>query len=582
MMHLEFITLNYLLNSLWQVPLIFLVATLAARLARSAGPHLEHRIWVTALIFEAVLPACVFAPALRGFILSLFHSRSGFVTTQTTLLNAAEGQQNSHLAATIASIALAAYIATLLFFTARLIIRIHRTRALRNTAQPITLTAEPLAIWQRCTRLFDVHDAQLATSTGIVGPSTIGIQHRIVLLPPSLLADLPEEDLAAALAHEFAHMRRRDFAKNLLYELIALPIAWHPFLWLTRLRITETREMVCDELAAEATQGTTRYAHSLLRLAASFSRPTPAATLHTIGILDANILERRVMKLTRNQLSTAASRRAAIIAALLLGAATCATAMSLRLEVPAEAVSASAAAQATADATMASAEQRQFWARTAAHAQVKISGGVAAGQIVSKVTPIYPPEAKEKGIQGAVVLHAIIGKDGAVQDLAVISGPPELVPSAMEAVKQWVYKPYLLNGEPVDVETTITVNFALSNSPGQQPPSPPPPPPSADNNSTNEGVYHVGGSVRPPVVTYSPDPQYTEAARKAKLSGTVIVGLIVDSNGVPQNVHITKGLASDLDEKAVEAVQQYRFNPATKNGEPVPVALNVAVNFQIF
>ena len=152
-------------------------------------------------------------------------------------------------------------------------------------------------------------------------------------------------------------------------------------------------------------------------------------------------------------------------------------------------------------------------------------------------------------------------------------------------MRQWVYKPYLLNGQPTPVDTTITVNFSLN---GAQPSAPPAP--QADNTNaaasqsaaSDTGAYSVGGSVRPPVLTSEVDPQYTEAARKAKLSGNVIVGLTVDAAGKPQNVHITRGLGNDLDEKAVEAVQQYRFKPATKDGEPVAVALNVEVNFKIF
>lgn len=566
MTHLELTTLNYLLNSLWQVPVIFLAAALAARFIHSAGPRTEHGIWVTALILESVLPACAFAPALRSLFLSLFHSRTGHVTTQTTILNASPVNTSSHLAAIVASITVILYAVILLYPTARLLYRLHRTRALRRTALLVTLTGEPLIIWQRCARIFGVHDAQLFISADIAAPSTIGIRHRIILLPPTLLAELPHEDLAAALAHEFAHMQRRDFAKNLFYELIALPIAWHPFLWFARLRITESREMVCDELAAQATHGTTRYAHSLLRLAASFSRPTPAPTLHAIGILDANILERRVMKLTRNRPIAAATRRIATAAVVLLGVATCATAMTLRLEVPAPAIT---HVVIPTRAIIASGAQQPT-------GPVRISGGVAAGQIVSKVDPTYPAEAKEQGIQGAVVLHAIIGADGTVKELAVISGPEQLQHSAIEAVKQWVYKPYLLNGEPVEVDTTITVNYSLDNPPQfvsrlQS---------AADN--TNEDAYQIGGSVHPPVLVSAPDPEYTEAARKAKLSGNVIVGLTVDAAGEPQNVRVAQGLGNDLDEKAVEAVQQYRFKPATMNGEPVPVNLKVEVNFRIF
>ena len=567
MNHLKLLTLNYLLNSLWQVPLIYLVAALAVRLTRSAGSHIEHRIWVAALLLETTLPACAFAPSLRSIFLSLMHTRSGHVTTQTTILNVTAVRDHSHLTAITASIVLIAYAATLLFVIGRLLYRLHRTRTLRHTAQLITLDGEPLSIWQRCTRIFAVHNAHVATSAEIAGPSTIGIRRRIVLLPPTLLTSLSHEDLAAALAHEFAHMSRRDFAKNLLYELIALPITWHPVFWFTRLRIAESREMVCDEIAAHATHGTTRYAHSLLRLAASFSRPTPATTLHAIGILDANILERRVMKLARNRSTAATSRRIATAAVVLLAAATCATAMSLRLEIPAPALAITHAA-IPAHAILASGAQQP-------NGPIRVAGGVVAGQIISKVNPVYPQEAREQGIQGAVVLHAIIGADGAIKELAVVSGPPELTTSAIEAVRQWVYKPYLLNGEPTEVETTITVNFSLGNSaqPSSDPHS------SADNNGE---PLLVGGSVRPPVLLHSVDPEYSESARKAKLSGDVIVGLTVDAAGEPQNVHVTRGLGNELDEKAIEAVQQYRFKPATKDGEPVAVALNVAVNFQIF
>jgi len=93
---------------------------------------------------------------------------------------------------------------------------------------------------------------------------------------------------------------------------------------------------------------------------------------------------------------------------------------------------------------------------------IRVSGAVMAGQIISKVNPEYPPEAKEQGLSGAVVLHAIIGTDGAVKDLEVISGAKELQNSALDAVRQWVYKPYLLNGNPVEVDTTITVTYSLA------------------------------------------------------------------------------------------------------------------------
>jgi len=94
--------------------------------------------------------------------------------------------------------------------------------------------------------------------------------------------------------------------------------------------------------------------------------------------------------------------------------------------------------------------------------RVRVSAGVQQGNLISQVKPTYPAIAKSARIQGAVVLQAEISKQGTIENLRVISGHPMLVQKALDAVKQWRYKPYLLNGEPVPVETTVTVNFTLS------------------------------------------------------------------------------------------------------------------------
>jgi protein TonB len=88
----------------------------------------------------------------------------------------------------------------------------------------------------------------------------------------------------------------------------------------------------------------------------------------------------------------------------------------------------------------------------------------AEGNVIYRVQPIYPPIARQARIQGAVELRAIVSKAGTIENLAVVSGHPMLVKSAVEAVRQWRYRPYLLNGDPVEVETEITVNFVLSGS----------------------------------------------------------------------------------------------------------------------
>jgi protein TonB len=95
--------------------------------------------------------------------------------------------------------------------------------------------------------------------------------------------------------------------------------------------------------------------------------------------------------------------------------------------------------------------------------KLSISSGVMAGNLLAKTVPQYPAIAKAARIQGTVVLQATIAKDGTIQNLRVINGPPMLQQAAIDAVRSWRYKPYLLNREPVEVETTINVVFNLGN-----------------------------------------------------------------------------------------------------------------------
>jgi protein TonB len=94
--------------------------------------------------------------------------------------------------------------------------------------------------------------------------------------------------------------------------------------------------------------------------------------------------------------------------------------------------------------------------------RVRISQGVSQGHLIKKVQPEYPKKARKEHVQGSVLMQAVIGTTGDITDLRVISGDELLVPSAINAVKQWKYKPFLLQGQPVEVETQITVNYTLS------------------------------------------------------------------------------------------------------------------------
>ena len=149
------------------------------------------------------------------------------------------------------------------------------------------------------------------------------------------------------------------------------------------------------------------------------------------------------MNVTEKQQEIRGVRRVVVLAACAaLALATCGSALALGMH-----------ANAASDGSDSN--------TTKAPKQLTVSAEKMSHNLLNKVVPVYPPAAKKAKIQGKVVLDAVIGTDGNVENLRVISGPPELQQSALDAVRQWTYKPYLLNGDPVEVETTINIIYNL-------------------------------------------------------------------------------------------------------------------------
>jgi len=96
------------------------------------------------------------------------------------------------------------------------------------------------------------------------------------------------------------------------------------------------------------------------------------------------------------------------------------------------------------------------------------------------------------------------------------------------------------------------------------------------------GIYRVGGGVSAPRIFYSPDPSYSEEARKANYQGTVVLWTVIGPDGRPRDIKIARSLGMGLDEKAIEALRQWKFEPAMLNGRPVPVQINVEINFRLY
>ena len=436
--------MSYLANSLWQVPLLFAAGWLAARLAKPLGPAAEHRVWVAVLVLQCALPAASVASWqwMRAILYWPGRFRPGDAVVSVVM---GPGSTLGNLPLPRFSLAAlaAAYGLACLWFLARFSWRCAGLRAIRREATDLPETAEAAGCCARCADRLGLQGLTVAASTRVFSPVVLGFRRRTILLPASMLPQLTAADLEAVIAHECAHLLRNDFLRNLLYEALTIPIGYHPLLWATRERLTETREMVCDHLASSG-RGRKQYARSLLRLATVLIERTPVSTCHAIGIFDANTFERRIMRLAEKPIELGGARRAALaVACAVLGVAACSSAFALRIHVNTLNLAAFASQHAPTSIAVSAGEM----------AKLRISGPM----------PVYPEAAKEAKIEGTVVLAARIGTDGTVEALHVVSGPAELQGSSIEAVRQWVYKPFLLNGNPIEVKTTVNVVYSLKD-----------------------------------------------------------------------------------------------------------------------
>jgi TonB family protein len=453
MMH-DFLTMmtgwlvNYLAHSAVTLAIVGAVAWLGDRLLRRVGPQAQHHVWVAALLAGVVLPL------VPGGWMSRFghvdaSAAGGNVALTYRMAAASAGHWT--LAPLLSQMLAGAYLLTALFSMARLSWRWWRTRAMVRRSAVLPLDAAACKLLEDAAREFGVTTPVIRCSGETRGPVVLGLRWTTLLVPEGFFAaGHPgldrQDDISAALAHECAHIARSDFAKNLFYECVAAVAAYHPVTWLMRQRIAETREMVCDEMAAHAVGDVPEYAASLLRLATAMAEPAGrqvyASGTQAIGVFDAGILEERVMRLTIDLPKVSRARKIAMAVV-----ATCAL----------------------------------------------LGGAMTATALSFDVTP---------------------------QDGATAAG--------------------------------------------------------------HEKVYQIGGDVTAPVLTYSVDAEFPDARRKAGKKGSQgvsVVGMVVDSKGVPRDIHIQRSLAPDFDKSAMNALRQYKFNPGKRDGKPVAVAITIEVNF---
>jgi TonB family protein len=195
---------------------------------------------------------------------------------------------------------------------------------------------------------------------------------------------------------------------------------------------------------------------------------------------------------------------------------------------------------------------------------------VVPPKVLESKPPTYTAKAMRERIEGTVTLEASVDTEAKVKVLRVVKGlDPALDDKAKQAVLGWKFAPATQNGVPVDAVTLIDVDFKI------------PPQVNLSLRSAEGGPVKIVPGVQPPKVLFRVEPEYTPEARDAKVQGTVVVQAVIHEDGGLEVIKIVRGLDYGLTDKAVEALQQWKFTPGMKDGKAVSVALNVEVNFNL-
>lgn len=299
--------LTFLLNAVWQVTLIAGLTTCCMALLRNVASRHRHLLWVLALVLSVALPLWSLQNFGKGDLNQAPAPQSVAGAAEVDAVDASQdgslwfSNLPSHsgpsisLDVTLTTIFVGFYFLFLAYRLLKLWQSWKTTNKIRRTAYSVPVPESIQRIIERCHATLKLSRSSVLCSPDGAGPLTVGFCPPSIIVPEHLLKEDSAELLTAALGHEMAHIRRRDFALNLIYELLYLPISFHPAAALVKRRISETRELACDEAVTERLMDAHSYARSLINFAGSVSFSSRPA--YTLGVNNGNILEERVMKL---------------------------------------------------------------------------------------------------------------------------------------------------------------------------------------------------------------------------------------------------------------------------------------------
>jgi len=512
------------------------VLTLLLRRRSAADRHI---VWVAAIFSAALLPVfSVVLPSWRpAFAARLTSSLPTFLARSDVSAGELHGPRVMFQAESIDTTAgvlerIASFIwlggsIVCLFFAARGFARRARipSRSIVRDSRirgMLSAVAEQLRCWRTIRIEESIDDCM---------PMTWGVFRPHILLPRSA-EHWSDSRLRVVLAHELAHVQRVDWLIQTGLQLVCAAYWFNPLFWMAANFVYRESELACDDAVLRLGVDARDYASHLLDIARGFRRLQAGWALAMARPSD---LEKRFAALLRIKINreTINSRKV-----LLIGIAT------LGVVVPFAAIQVSGAASAS---------------------NLSAVAAPAVDQYTSP--PLYSDEARSLGVEGKVVLEVTVGGDGKPRDLRVTRGLGfGLDQNALVAVRDWHFVPGRRNGRPVESSIRVDVEFNLKTA-------------ELNESIANDMATRIGPGVTPPQEVYRSDPVSPANGQSAASGGAVVLDAIIPENGIPRVIRVIRSLDWQFGESAINALKQWRFSPAMKDGNPVKVRMNVAVEF---
>ena len=395
-------------------------------------------------------------------------------------------------------------------------------------------------------------------------PVTWGIRRPRVLLP-ACADDWPDDRTRAVLTHELAHIARGDWTVHLLAELSCAIYWFNPLFWIAKNRLCRESEQAADDVVLRLGVESSEYATHLLAIIRGARAPLASWTT-TVAMARPSHLERRFAALLNALANRDAATRRTLVAAI---------GVTMLVSLPLATFGVKGAGLdieiRTSDLPAIEGEGTPSSQEPVATSvpQIRVVGLHTADsfvppEIVEYTTPaLYSDEARQRGIEGIVIVGARIEPDGRVSAVRVLRGlGAGLDQNAIVALRQWRFRPGARARTPVAMDTEIAIEFNLRNE-------------AVNALIANDMATRVGPGVTPPQAIRV----FRLKSRRPAHRGTVVLDVVLLEDGRPRVVRILQSLDPALDESAVHQFEQWRFSPATKNGRPIKVRINAEVRF---